>query len=67
MVQMIRISTPYYLNLAPNYDFIFTPSIYSSRGAFFRYLTDSWGSGGLFKSYAQDKKYKDKKSIWISA
>nr|WP_211200224.1 LPS assembly protein LptD [Rhodanobacter sp. B2A1Ga4] len=38
-----EISTPYYLNLAPNYDATLDPRIYSARGAMlageFRYLT----------------------------
>lgn len=43
-----EISTPYYLNLAPNYDATLDPRIYSERGAMlageFRYLTP--GSNG---------------------
>ncbi|ASK78289.1 hypothetical protein CF386_04295 [Paraphotobacterium marinum] len=62
-------TTPFYFNLAPNYDFILTPTIYSYRGAFFQgyfsYLTDGWGSGKLYLEYMpQDKLYKDKKNLF---
>ncbi len=44
------IAEPYYWNMAPNYDFLFTPQWYSERGAllhgYFRYLTPN--SDGIF-------------------
>lgn len=63
------LSTPYYLNLAPNYDFTLTPNYYTSRGAFFQgyfsYLTDGWGHGDLYlEAMPQDKEYKDKKNLF---
>lgn len=59
----LQISTPYYLNLAPNYDATITPTIYTNRhpkiGAEFRYLTD-FGRGRLDGAYLpKDKQYNN--------
>ncbi|WP_294033051.1 LPS assembly protein LptD [uncultured Moraxella sp.] len=59
-----EISTPYYLNLAPNYDATITPTIYTNRNPMvtgeFRYLTKNFGSGVLTGSYLpNDQKYHD--------
>ena len=44
-----EISTPYYLNLAPNYDATITPTVFTNRNPMltgeFRYLTQDYGSG----------------------
>jgi LPS-assembly protein len=52
-----EISTPYYLNLAPNYDATLDPRYYSARGAMlageFRYLTPG-SSGQLNVEYVPD-------------
>jgi LPS-assembly protein len=51
------LSTPWYWNIAPNYDATFTPTYYSKRGARldteFRYLTDL-GRGIVFADYLPD-------------
>ncbi|MGD8429190.1 MAG: putative LPS assembly protein LptD, partial [Ectothiorhodospiraceae bacterium] len=51
------LSTPYYLNLAPNYDDTITPTVYARRGLMlsneFRYLTRSL-SGEIRGSYLPD-------------
>ncbi|OGV27298.1 MAG: hypothetical protein A3F18_06730 [Legionellales bacterium RIFCSPHIGHO2_12_FULL_37_14] len=55
------LATPYYLNLAPNYDATFVPHFYGKRGVMvggeFRYLTHS--SSGLFHGdyLSHDRKY----------
>lgn len=63
------VSLPYYINLAPNYDMVFTPEYMSARGLNlndnFRYLTSN-GSGNFhgaflpgdkaFASFQEDKK-----------
>lgn len=58
----LEISTPYYLNLAPNYDATLTPTIFTNRNPMltgeFRYLTDRYGSGTLSASFLpKDRKY----------
>ncbi|WP_066802104.1 LPS-assembly protein LptD [Moraxella oblonga] len=60
----IEINTPYYINLAPNYDLTLTPTIYSNTNPMltgeFRYLTQNLGSGILTGSYLpNDKNYDD--------
>lgn len=60
----IEVSTPYYVNLAPNYDLTLTPTIYSNTSPMltgeFRYLTKNFGSGTLTGSYLpSDKNYDD--------
>ena len=57
-----ELSTPIYLNLAPNYDLTLTPSFISERGAKlnadFNYMTDGFGSGHIWGGYlANDHKY----------
>lgn len=48
------ISEPYYWNIAPNYDFTFTPTLYSERGmqlnGLFRYLTP-FSDGNFYVSF----------------
>lgn len=60
-----EISTPYYLNLAPNYDATITPTVFTNRNPMltgeFRYLTQDYGSGVLTASYLpKDQQYHDK-------
>lgn len=61
----IELSTPYYLNLSPNYDATITPTIFVNRNPMitgeFRYLTKNLGSGTLNASYLpHDRQYQDK-------
>lgn len=67
----IEVSTPYYLNLAPNYDATITPTVFGNRNPMltgeFRYLTQYFGSGVLRGSYLpSDRKYndEDRKSLF---
>lgn len=58
------IKTPYYFNLAPNYDATVTPTIYTNRNPMltgeFRYLTQNYGDGNLTMSYLpNDSQYAD--------
>ncbi|MDO4451161.1 MAG: LPS assembly protein LptD [Moraxella sp.] len=58
----LEVSTPYYLNLAPNYDVTITPTIFSDKNPMltgeFRYLTKHLGAGVLRGSYLpSDRKY----------
>lgn len=60
-----QLTTPIYLNLAPNYDLILTPSYMSQRGAKldgeFRYMTEDFGSGHIWGGYLPtDNHYNDK-------
>lgn len=66
-----EISTPYYLNLAPNYDATITPTVFSSKNPMltgeFRYLTQHVGAGVLRGSLLpNDRKYnnEDRKSLF---
>lgn len=57
----LQISTPYYFNLAPNYDATLTPTLYSNRNprlsGEFRYLTH-YGAGKIDAAYLpNDQKY----------
>lgn len=57
-----EISSPYYLNLAANYDATLTPTIFTNRNPMltgeFRYLTQDYGSGTLTASYLpNDRQY----------
>lgn len=61
----LELSTPYYFNLAPNYDMTVTPTIFSNRNpklsAEFRYLTDGFGGGRIDTGYLpKDSRYNDK-------
>lgn len=61
----LTLSTPYYFNLAPNYDATLTPSIFTNRNPMisgeFRYLTNHLGQGDLTVSYLpKDQKYHHK-------
>lgn len=61
----VRVTTPYYFNLAPNYDATITPTIFSNRNPMltggFRYLTSDFGSGRIEGAYlAKDKQYANK-------
>lgn len=51
----VQLSTPYYWNIAPEYDLTFTPDIMSSRGLFvkteFRYLTGESQNGQFNYEY----------------
>ncbi|MDO4442075.1 MAG: LPS assembly protein LptD [Moraxella sp.] len=60
----VQVSTPYYLNLAPNFDATLTPTIFSNKnpmlGAEFRYLTEKYGSGIFDAAYLpSDRKHND--------
>lgn len=60
----LKLSVPYYLNLAPNYDATVTTDVYSNRNpmvtAEVRYLTDGYGEGSLTTAYMpNDKEYGD--------
>ena len=57
-----EIDTPYYFNLAPNYDATITPTIFTNKNPMFtgelRYLTNHYGSGVLTASLLpSDRKY----------
>ncbi|ENW82272.1 MULTISPECIES: LPS-assembly protein LptD [unclassified Acinetobacter] len=61
----VQLTTPVYLNLAPNYDLTLTPSYMSKRGAKldaeFRYMTENFGSGHIWGGYLpNDNHYEDK-------
>ena len=61
----LEVSTPYYLNLHPQYDDTITPTVFSNRNPMitgeFRYLTDNFGSGIATGSFLpSDRKYDDK-------
>ena len=60
----LKLSVPYYLNLAPDYDATITTDIYTNRNPMisgeFRYLTENYGEGTLNTAYLpNDKEYKD--------
>lgn len=60
----LEISTPYYLNLAPNYDATLTPTIFTNRNPMltgeFRYLTKRYGYGNLTASFLpKDRRHND--------
>ncbi|OOR91105.1 LPS biosynthesis protein [Moraxella caviae] len=57
-----KVSAPYYLNLAPNYDATLTPTAFTNRNpmlsAEFRYLTEQFGAGKIDAAYLpSDRKY----------
>ncbi len=61
----LRVATPYYFNLAPNYDATLTPTFFSNRNPMltgqFRYITPDFGGGRIEGAYlAKDKQYADK-------
>ncbi len=62
----VQLTTPVYLNLAPNYDLILTPSYMSQRGAKldgeFRYMTEDFGSGRIWGGYLPNDDYYDDKN-----
>ncbi len=65
----LKTETPYYLNLAPNYDLTFTPIYMQKRGMMynseFRYLSKEYGQGSLTGEYmAKDRKYSDAEKRW---
>lgn len=60
----LKLSTPYYINIAPNYDATLSPTFYRDRypklDAQFRYLTQ-FGQGTLSGAYlAKDARYHNK-------
>nr|WP_086939650.1 LPS assembly protein LptD [Thaumasiovibrio occultus] len=64
----IDIATPYYWNIAPNYDFTFTPTYMEKRGLMthgeFRYL-NALGLGGLTGEYMhEDKEANNNDALW---
>lgn len=59
-----EINTPYYLNLAPNYDATITPTIFTNRNPMLtgelRYLTRHLGSGAVTASFLpSDRKHNN--------
>lgn len=61
----LKVSIPYYLNLAPNLDSTVTTDIYTNRNPMLtgelRYLLGKYGNGELRAGYlANDKQYDDK-------
>ncbi|KHT65535.1 LPS biosynthesis protein [Photobacterium gaetbulicola] len=63
-----ELETPFYWNIAPNYDMTITPKYMSNRGlqlnSKFRYLTE-FGTGSLSGEYlGNDKKDSDKDPRW---
>ncbi|MGE3919899.1 MAG: LPS-assembly protein LptD, partial [Gammaproteobacteria bacterium] len=65
-VSGFQISTPFYINLAPNYDLTLTPKLYSDRGILlkenFRYMT-RYSYGFINATYMpSDRKYEEFKS-----
>jgi LPS-assembly protein len=68
----VQLSTPYYLNLAPNYDLTVTPRYMDGRGAMLenqlRYLTEAFGEGQIWGGYlSEDQHYQnaDRKSLHL--
>src|SRR5699024_7388954 len=60
----LKLSVPYYLNLAPQYDATITTDVYTNRNPMIagemRYLTENYGQGQLTTAYMpKDKKYDD--------
>lgn len=60
----LKLSVPYYLNLAPNYDATITTDVYTNRNPMItgelRYLTENYGYGELTTAYMpRDKNYDD--------
>lgn len=60
----LQVTTPYYLNLAPNFDATLSPTVFTNRnpmlGAEFRYLTEHYGAGVLDAAYLpSDRKRND--------
>lgn len=60
----LKLSVPYYLNLAPDYDATITTDVYTNRNPMingeFRYLTENYGQGTLNTAYLpNDKEYSD--------
>lgn len=58
----LRISTPYYVNLAPNYDATIHPTVFVNRNPMlageFRYMSADFGHGRLDGAYLpKDKRY----------
>jgi LPS-assembly protein len=63
----LDVATPYYFNLAPNYDALYTPRFIADRGLLnegqFRYLTP-WGKGDIGGAYiSDDRSYGGSRSI----
>ncbi len=68
----VKVSVPYYFNIAPNYDATLTTQVFSNRNPMltgeFRYLTEHYGQGELTASYLpHDKQYhhKDRQGIFF--
>lgn len=59
----VQISTPYYFNLAPNYDYTLTPTVLSKRGVLlgneFRYLDEDFEGKMTYNALPEDKLYND--------
>lgn len=59
----LQVQTPYYFNLAPNYDITLTPTVFSNKNPMlqgeFRYLSEKFGKAQLQASFLpNDKKYQ---------
>lgn len=61
----VEVTTPYYVNIAPNFDATISPTLFTNRNPMisgeFRYLTAKLGSGVLTGSYLpKDRQYEHK-------
>lgn len=66
-----EVTTPYYVNLAPNFDTTISPTIFTNKNPMleveFRYLTEKYGSGTLSGAYLpSDKRYHNKNRHHVS-
>ncbi|WII95840.1 LPS assembly protein LptD [Moraxella haemolytica] len=61
----VQVDTPYYFNLAPNFDATLTPTLFSNKnpmlGAEFRYLTKKYGSGTFDVAYLPNDRKRNNK------
>ncbi len=61
------ISTPYYFNLAPNYDYTLTPRLMTKRGVLleneFRYLSPAHRSTLVYDVIASDREFEESRSF----
>ena len=69
----VQFETPYYFNLAPNYDLMLNPRYLGDRGAMiegdFRYITERFGGGNIQGGYLpNDQEYQlrdDRKALHL--
>ncbi len=67
------VSTPYYWNIAPNYDMTLTPRMMSDRGTMeqveFRYMPEPTHSGTIYTEYMADDRKTDSEDLnprWLA-